>query len=256
MHQHRIFFLFLLSLLVDTLSIAAQDRINDSLLFESLKQKAERMFKSNELLSLNQGVHYMAIDLTENYEFCIKENDYWYAIESSLKDGSRIYNQTRYDQNLASDSSSYFPDSVLSNYVKALQLAHGAMLIVNDTLNFLWENHIFKQNDSLFEVIFLPAFQPSGQAIYGITLDYIVNAAANKISSSLIHFSGLKTLWIGQPRSIWLNYRTKTEPEIGGVYFAWNYKDYFTKTYLDLKDRTYILEKNKTGIYSWTVRYK
>lgn len=256
MRHLKIVFFFLFPALFNALSAAAQDRISDSLLFETLKQKAEWMYKSNELLSLNQGVHYMAIDLTENYEFSIEENNYWYVIESSLKDGKRIFNQTRYDQNLASDSSSYFTDTTLSLYVRALQIAHQALITVNDSLNFLWESHIDRQNDSLFEVIFVPAFQPSGQAIYGITLDYIVNAAANKISSSSIHFSGIKTLWIGQPRTIWLNYRTETEPEIGGIYFAWNYKDYFTKTYLDLKDRTYLLQKDQAGVYGWTVREK
>lgn len=256
MRQLQFVFFFLISLLVTALSTIAQDSVKDSLLFEELKQKAEWMYKSNELLSVNHGVHYMAIDLTENYEFCIEENKDWYVIESTLKDGKFDFNQTHYDLDLKDESTSHFTDTTLKRYVKSLQIAHQALLTANDTLDFLWENHILKQSDSIFEVIFVPAFQPSGQAIYGISLNYVVNALSQKIISSRSHYSGIKTLWIGQPRIVWLNYRTETDPEIGGVYFAFNYKDYFTKTYLDLKDKTYLLQKDEAGVYGWTVKYK
>ena len=60
-------------------------------------------------------------------------------------------------------------------------------------------------------------------------------------------FLGFKT---GEPREIWLNYREKEKPTLGTIFFAWYYKDYFTKINIDNKT-SFSTPFNEGNSYTW-----
>jgi len=135
---------------------------------------------------------------------------------------------------------------------RALLLAENLFSVVRDTMDLYFNSFVNENYDKTLSVFFLPAFQPSGQAIYGCEWEYIFDNTGSSLIEIKNNNSKITGVWIGQPREIWLNYRNNESIPLGAVYFALAFRDYFTRLRIDTKFFTSTTQKNENGIYSWT----
>lgn len=146
--------------------------------------------------------------------------------------------------------------SKMLSYFSALTLCNKALVNFQDSAEVHFNQYIRNLPDGNLEVLVLPAFQPSGQAIYGAEWVFRLNPEGSSILSTSNHISELKGIWIGQPRILWLNYRNDEYPTLGSIYFAWTFKDYFTRIHIACKNVVSTLSQNPNGAYHWEYENK
>lgn len=114
-------------------------------------------------------------------------------------------------------------------------------------------NQYIKQNaDKTFSVWILPAFQQDGLAVYGGEFIYAIDQTGSKITKDESYMqSGFRGFKTGNPREIWLNYSEIEKPTLGGIFFVWYYKEYFTKIFLDNKTSTSTVISTGDKTFTW-----
>lgn len=114
-------------------------------------------------------------------------------------------------------------------------------------------NQYIRQNpDKTFSVWLLPAFQPNGFAVFGGEGVYTLDKDGTKILKDESYFQkGFRGFKASPPRDIAVDYRELDQPTIGGVFFVWYYKPYFTSIHLDTKNVIHTVIKTDSG-YIWT----
>ncbi len=139
---------------------------------------------------------------------------------------------------------------------KCLLKANLAMQTVMDTNDFYFSTLLIENDNKTLSVWFLPAFQPSGQALYGEEWCLTYDSEGEKLVSQHYQSSGLKNVWIGQPRELWLNFRDIDFPNIGSLFFVLKYRDYFTRLRIDTKLSVSTIAPNVSGNYEWEHKIK
>lgn len=158
--------------------------------------------------------------------------------------------------NIICESKNYSDSAFFNKNGRALIAAQNLFDVVSDTMDIYFNSFVTENNDKTLSVRFLPAFQPSGQAIYGCEWEYIFDSTGTRLIETRSIISKITGVWIGQPREIWLNYRDKESIPFGAVYFAIAFRDYFTRLRIDTKYFTSTTQKTENGIYSWSHRSK
>ena len=147
-------------------------------------------------------------------------------------------------------------NALYQSFSNAIRHCQKAMLSIQDSADIIFNQYIRDLPDQTIEVWILPAFQTSGQAIYGAEWMFRLKPDGSEILDTYTYYSGLKGIWIGQPRELWLNYRDTDSPTPGSIYFAWSFKDYFTKIHIDTRRCTCTIQKNNSGQYYWKNIFK
>ena len=138
----------------------------------------------------------------------------------------------------------------------AVAMANQQFQLVRDTCNLYFNTFVHPNTDQTISVRFLPAFQPSGQAIYGCEWEYIFDKTGKSLLKQNAFINKLTGVWIGQPKEIWLNYRNTDKPTAGSLFFALSFRDYFTRLRIDTRVSTSTIAKNANGEYGWTHKMK
>lgn len=125
-----------------------------------------------------------------------------------------------------------------------------------DSLGIHMDQFIRRRADSTFEIRYFPAFQPSGQGIYGAEWSFIYSPDGSRLLSKNQSISELKGVWIGQPRELYLDYRHLDFPTTGAVYFALFFGDFFTRIHIDTKHYRSTLVKEENRLNHWKHKLK
>jgi len=138
----------------------------------------------------------------------------------------------------------------------ALAFASNRFQLIRDTCNLYFSSFVHTNADQTFSVWYLPAFQPSGQAIYGCEWEYVFDKTGKSLIRENVFTTRLTGVWIGQPRELWLNYRNTDKPTPGSIFFALSFCDYFTRLRIDTRISTSTITRDATGQYTWTHKMK
>lgn len=177
----------------------------------------------------------------------------WHVFSGKMSEGNFIPTMHRIllqDGKISEGSLEQNPD--LSSYASALQNCYASFKEVTDTIGVHFNQFIRKKAEGEYEVYFLPAFQPSGQAIYGCEWKGIWDSKLKKVKDVSLYCAGVKGIWIGQPRVLWLNYRDCKAITLGGVFFMEYFQSFF-KT-INLDTQLFTLSKSEEGI--WNLKKK
>lgn len=147
-------------------------------------------------------------------------------------------------------------DSSLLYVFKALEDVSFQLKDVADSMNIHFDQFVKIREDGNLDVFVFPSFQPSGQGIYGAEWRFHYSAEGNKLPGTYSYIRELKGVWIGQPRELWLDYTSVDSPTLGAVYFAWYYKDFFTRIHINCRLSKSTLEKDAAGHYHWSHKLK
>jgi hypothetical protein len=187
-----------------------------------------------------------------------KADNVWHAI-GGISTGSAI----NFTKHLVFDSinqmSEYsgFPDSAhLKPWGCALAHANTEFQLVRDTSKLYFNAFVHPNENQTISVWFLPAFQPSGQALYGCEWEYIFDKTGTMLIKQNSFTNKLTGVWIGQPRELWLNYRNTDNPTLGSVFFALAFRDYFTRIRIDTRFSISTTAKDASGNYTWIHKMK
>lgn len=143
-----------------------------------------------------------------------------------------------------------------SAFSQALSLSVQQMQAIIDTNSFYFSTVVIENEDKTLSIWYLPAFQPSGQALYGVEWCFNFTSKGDKIVSNRHFIGAIRGVWIGQPREGWLNYRTVNFPTVGSLYFALKYRDYFTRLRIDTLLSVSSTSRNALGGYFWEHKIK
>lgn len=190
--------------------------------------------------------------------FSYNENECWYTIGGNFtNDTFRIVKHTIIDTLFAvSDYSGNYDTSKLYSLGSALSKADTHFQLIRDTCNMYFTSFLYRNPDQTISVWYLPAFQPSGQAIYGCEWEYVYDSSGKKLLKQNSYFNTVTAVWVGQPRELWLNYRNTDIPTVGSLFFVQSFRDYFTRVRIDTRISTSTTAKDYYGIYKWSHKMK
>jgi len=234
----------------------------DSLGFNNLLEEAKWLCESDEIawLATDSLKKYGKEELSRlgDLGFCYQDElKNWYISYDKVNNaGQRPLFHYQVDSLYRLNPVQSNNDSTLyHSFTNALAKCLVEMNSVIDSVNIHMNQYIHRLPDKSIEVWILPAFQPSGQAIYGAEWKFHLDSQGLKILDTYSYTSGLKSVWIGQPRELWLNYRDINQPTTGSIYFAWSFKDYFTRIHIATNNSISTLQKNSSGQYSWDYKF-
>lgn len=175
--------------------------------------------------------------------FCFQDkNDLWHAVYGKFEEGkyNAVFHFTMDDDAKISKSDKKIDQEFLNLHAKALSNAGKQLQIAlkgNPAPRF---NQYIRQNeDKTFNVWIFPAFQTNGMAVYGGEFIYTIDKTGEKITKDESYFQGNFRGFNSQPaREIWLDYKEIKKPTLGGIFFVWYYKPYFTKINLNTSEST------------------
>jgi hypothetical protein len=147
-------------------------------------------------------------------------------------------------------------DNSFTYVLKALQDVSFQLKDIADSMNIHLDQFVKIREDGSLDIFVFPSFQPSGQGIYGAEWRFHYSAEGVKLPEFNSFIKELKGVWIGQPRELWLDYTTVDAPTMGAVYFAWYYKDFFTRIHINCRLCKSTLEKDAAGYYHWSHKLK
>ncbi|SFU37537.1 hypothetical protein SAMN05216480_10244 [Pustulibacterium marinum] len=185
--------------------------------------------------------------------FCFQDTtNIWHAVYGKYEHGQydQVFHFKVKSKEEVIETDEQIDTTFLNKYGKALSRAFKEMKPISDAAGIRFNHYIRENKDGNLEVFIFPGFQPNGTAVYGGEFIYEISPDDEIIKDNSYYqgqFLGFKT---DPPREIWLNYREKEKPTLGGVFFAWYYKDYFTKIYIDNKESV-STPFNDNGNYTW-----
>lgn len=184
--------------------------------------------------------------------FCYKENNIWHAIYGKYENNQYdlvFHFIVDYDGSV-SRTNEPVDATVLVRYSKALQTANKQLIEIKETVNIRFNQYIKENSDNTFTVWILPAFQTNGVAVYGGEFIYTIDSGGTQILKDESYYQGeFRGFNVDNPREIWLDYSDVEKPTLGGVFFAWYYKEYFTKIVINTSESISTPFKGSDG---WT----
>ena len=219
---------------------------------------------ANQLVE-NEFFTQMAIDKFSQMEdvsaiewFSYKQNNEWFTVGGNVSGNKfKIIYHVAYDTLFSTtDYKAAFDTSRLNTAGSALSLANIQFQIIRDTSSIYFNSFVINNPDETISIFYFPAFQPSGQALYGYEWEYIFDKTGKNLLSRNAFTNILTGVWIGQPRELWLNYRNTDKPTLGSVFFAQSFRDYFTRIRIDTRISTSTTTKDANGNYTWTHKMK
>ncbi len=254
--------IFLLAFLIPafTLIVKAQtaDHIFDTVQFSKELEIANHLIEYEFYTQLSKD-KYSKIPETFNFEwFSYKDNNIWHSVGgNSIGNAFVIKSHITFDSlNNILDFKSIPDTQNLNALGAALAHADAQFQIVRDTSSIYFNAFVFRNPNETISIRYLPAFQPSGQAIYGCEWEYIFDKSGINLLGQNSYINRITGVWIGQPRELWLNYRNTDKPTIGSIFFALSFRDYFTRIRIDTQISTSTTTKDPKGSYSWVHKLK
>lgn len=186
------------------------------------------------------------------------ENNSWHTVGGNVADNKfRIIHHVKTDSiNSLSEYNGSRDTSKLNTLGFALSAANVKFQNVRDTCSIYFNSFVIGNPDQTISVWYLPAFQPSGQAIYGYEWEYFFDKSGRNFLRLNSYTNILTGVWIGQPRELWLNYRNTDKPTLGSVFFVQSFRDYFTRIRIDTRISTSTTTKDSRGNYTWVHKIK
>ena len=230
----------------------------DSVLFNKQLDIANKLIECEFYTQLAIDKFSKLEDISTTDWFSYNENNTWHTI-GGITDGNSfsITKHVIFDSiNSISDFTGISDTLTLNASGSALAKANTQFQKVRDTCNLYFNSFVVWNPDQTVSIWFLPALQPSGQAIYGCEWEYIFDKTGKNLLRQNSFTSKITGVWIGQPRELWLNYRNTDKPTIGSVFFALSFRDYFTRIRIDTRISTSTTTKDSKGNYSWTHKMK
>ncbi len=190
--------------------------------------------------------------------FNFHENNIWHSVGGHSKGNKFIIKKHVTIDTLStiSDYKGISDTSKLNTLGTALSIANSHFQIIRDTCQIYFNSFVISNDDQTISIWYLPAFQPSGQAIYGCEWEYIFDKNGRNLIGQNSYTGTITGVWIGQPRELWLNYRNTDKPTIGSIFFALSFRDYFTRIRIDTRISTSTTAKDASGNYIWTHKLK
>lgn len=144
-------------------------------------------------------------------------------------------------------------DTTMSNsFSRALILAKETAAPSLDTMPVTFNQYIRRNDDKTITVWLLPAITSKNAAVYGAEFIYTFNKYGNKMLKDESYIQGpLRGFLIGEPREIWVEYPELEQPSLGGIFFVWYFKKYFTQIKLETKYYISTVFKNDDSGYYW-----
>lgn len=197
-------------------------------------------------------------DISQYLWFSYNSDQIWYTVggNSSEHNFKILYHVAIDSLNALSEYKGSFDTLKLTAAGNALANANVRFQIVSDSCGIYFNSFVIWNTDQTISIWFLPAYQPSGQAIYGCEWEYIFNETGSEFLRLNSRINPLTAVWIGQPRELWLNYRNTNFPTIGSLYFAQSFHVFFTRIRIDTQLNTSTTAKDYNGIYSWSFKMK
>jgi hypothetical protein len=190
--------------------------------------------------------------------FSYRHNNAWYTVGGNVSgDKLKIIHHVAFDSLYTmSDYTGTYDTSGLNAYGLALSLANSQFQSIRDTTSIYFNSFVINNPEQTISIYYFPAFQPSGQALYGWEWEYIFDKTGKILLSRNAYTNILTGVWIGQPRELWLNYRNTDKPTPGSIFFALSFRDYFTRIRIDTRISTSTTTKDSIGNYSWSHKMK
>lgn len=219
---------------------------------------------ANELVECDYITQMAIANLSQNEDisasdwFSVKISDTWHVIGNSFTGGS-----LQIDKHFMVDSlytisifSGTYDTSRLLAAGYAMDIANRLFQVIRDTSSIYFSSLVHLNPDQTVSIWFLPALQPSGQAVYGCEWEYTFDYSGKNLLKKDSFTNKVTGVWIGQPRELWLNYRNTGKPTIGSLYFALSFRDYFTRLRIDTQQSTSTTWKDNNGNYIWSHKMK
>lgn len=190
--------------------------------------------------------------------YSYKENNIWHSIGGKITGNKfMVKNQVVFDSAYnISDFKGASDTSKLNTSGSALSIANSLFKPIRDTSNIYFNAFVINNPDQTISVWHLPAFQPSGQGIYGCEWEYNFDKTGRNVTGKNSYIGTITGVWIGQPRELWLNYRNTDSPTVGSIFFALSFRDYFTRIRIDTRLSISTTSKDANGNYTWTHKMK
>lgn len=190
----------------------------------------------------------------ETTGFCYQESSgKWHILYGTFKN-QQFHSLFHFsvDSGFITRGEADLPDtSLVQPCIRALMKASELVNIEGDSAGIHLSQYVRILPDKSVEVFIFPAFQPSGQAVYGVEWEFVFSPRGNVLLNASGYQSAPKGVWIGQPRELWLNYRNTDFPTVGSLFFSWSFKDFFKRIHIDTRLGTFTLSKNSSGWYEW-----
>jgi hypothetical protein len=190
--------------------------------------------------------------------FSFPVNKTWHTVGGEIADTKfKILHHVTFDS--LNDITEYTGSSdtfKLNSCITALTQASVQFKPIHDSVSIYLSTFVLENADQSISVWILPALQPSGQAIYGCEWEYIYDKTGKQLIRKNSFTQALTGVWIGQPRELWLNYRSTGKPTVGSLFFTQSFRDYFTRIRVDTQMSTSTTAKDKNGNYTWTHKMK
>lgn len=249
-----LYLLFLFLAFVTGINAQIQQQVFDTARFSKNLDIASYMIEYEYHTQLALEYLSQKKDISSADWFSFKENNCWHTVGSIVtRDSICITDHLIIDSLYSiSEFSGSYDNQKLRAYSSALLLAGSQFQVIRDTCNLYFSSFVYCNSDQTLSVWFFPSFQPSGQAIYGCEWEYVYDKNGKELQKKNAFINSFTGVWIGQPRELWLNYRSTTEPTIGSLFFALSFRDYFTCLRIVNQTFTSSTAKNKNDQYSWT----
>jgi hypothetical protein len=187
--------------------------------------------------------------------FCFQDDKkLWHAVYGKMSDGgyTAVFHYTYDNAGKIAKSTDKLDQSFLNVMAKSLGTA-GTKLNTSIPPNSpIFNQYVRKTPDGTIGVWMLPAFQPNGMAVYGGEAYYQIDATGSKILKEDSYFQpDIRGFLAKPPREIWIDYSELDKPTLGGIFFVWYYRSYFTKIFLDTAKSTSSLVKSEKNDYIW-----
>lgn len=246
--------LFLIVLACFSQTLKSQSSKPDTVEFMRLLQYANKLADYDFLMQISMNeIKKFQSDTAASTCFGLHDRNEWHTICGSFSN-NKFTIASHYCLDSAFKMKKFtgtFDTTLYISAAHAMNLAQKNFQPVLDSTSIYFDSFLIFNNDNTMSVWFLPAFQPSGQAIYGWEWEYKFDSSGTRQLTCNSHTGVSTGVWIGQPREIWLNYRNFDAPTVGSLYFALTYRDYFTRLRIDTRICTSTTSKDKTGNYYW-----
>ncbi len=185
--------------------------------------------------------------------FCFQDaTDTWHSVYGKYENGKydQVFHFIVKSQSEVIETDEQIDPAFLNRHGKALARAFEEMKPIYESTSIQF-NHYIKENErGNMDVYIFPAFQPSRTAVYGGEFVYEISPQNEIVKDESYYKGKFLGFEVGEPREIWLDFMEKEKPTLGSVFFAWYYKDYFTKINIDNKTSFSLPFKTEDG-YTW-----
>lgn len=236
--------LFIFSLLLVSITLYAQE--DNSLYLYQQMQTVEKLCKYDNIAwrtsdSIIAAPFYERSGLGPEW-FCIEENNSWYAYYGRIEEDEYkiVFNYKVNQKGEIERIKNPIANEQLNRYAFALNIAFKAFAPIMGEYNITFNQYIFQNPDTTFDVYFLPAFQTNNIAVYGGEFKYTINTMADSILKQEIYFpQNLRGFYVNKEEDIRLDYNDSDLPTIGALFFGWYYKQHFNTITIETKKYNY-----------------